>query len=135
MQSLIERFQDLIEPVQAPPAGDIEEGGRPAGAAGVACSGAAKDGEAGAGDAPGSAAAAIAERSQRALALQQASQRITQNTMGLQKLRAHFQKVGAPREDMPPPQSRTRHAGRERSMKVPLRLVAQWLCPVYGFGS
>ena len=71
MQSLIERFQDLIEPIQAP-LGDIEEGNT--------ADEAAADGE-------------QAERAQRTLALQQATQRITQNTMALQKLRSHFQKV------------------------------------------
>ncbi len=72
MQSLIERFQDLIEPIQAP-LGDIEEG--------YTSDEAAADGE-------------QPERAQRTLALQQATQRITQNTMALQKLRSHFQKVG-----------------------------------------
>ena len=71
MQSLIERFQDLIEPIQAP-LGDIEEG--------INADEASPDGE-------------QVERAQRTLALQQATQRITQNTMALTKLRSHFQKV------------------------------------------
>ena len=70
MQSLIERFQDLIEPIQTT-LGDIEEGRTAEEAA---------DGE-------------QVERVQRTLALQQATQRITSNTMALQKLRSHFQKV------------------------------------------
>lgn len=70
MQSLIERFQDLIEPIHAP-LGDIEEGRT----------------------ADGGADAEQGERAQRSLALQQATQRVTQNTMALQKLRSHFQKV------------------------------------------
>ncbi|BDA41097.1 probable inactive ubiquitin carboxyl-terminal hydrolase 54 at C-terminar half [Coccomyxa sp. Obi] len=69
VQSLIERFQDLIEPIQAT-LGDIEEGRTAEEAA---------DGE-------------QVERVQRTLALQQATQRITSNTMALQKLRSHFQK-------------------------------------------
>ena len=94
VQALIERFQDLTDPIQAPP-GDIEEGR--AGADGKALRDGARSGsEPGAAGALPPAPDAARDRSTRALVLQQASQRITQNTMGLQKLRAHFQKVPAP---------------------------------------
>jgi hypothetical protein len=69
VQSLIERFQELFEPIQSP-LGDIEEG--------IVGEDGGDNTEA---------------RAQRALALQQATQRITQNTMGLPKLRQHFNKV------------------------------------------
>lgn len=70
MQSLIERFQDVIEPINSP-VGDIEEG---------------IDAEEGSDNSE--------TKAQRALALQQATQRITQNTIhGLPKLRQHFNKV------------------------------------------